>query len=344
MSEFRPETYGAVGDGVADDTAEVQAAITAAGARYGSTLRLSGLYRISSPIIVDFPLSIRGDGTGTGFIVGLVNTGTAAVQIGNEAGVRERAANQTFRDFGIYGVSGSCAYGLAVLSADRCRFENVHVRPGSTRNAVLIAASLYCDFNFIVSNNTTGGYPKIYGQDPGTWNGAGILVDYYGPINGNMMPTNACVFDCVVQGGATTGGIAIKAQHIPGGPSTPQGNNEIRGAYEGMTGTTGGYGAGYGILIEGCRNFTIRNVHVEETRYGVVISESSHFAVRDSVISGSQDPTLGPQTLTVQNSGDFLLQRLDMGNLSVTGCSHYVQQALYWYHNVENRVMHHVVP
>lgn len=330
MSEFRPETYGAVGDGVADDTAEVQAAITAAGARYGNTLRLSGLYRISSAIIIDFPLSIQGDGSGTGFIVGLFNPGSAAVQIGNQPGITERASNQTFRDFGIYGLNGSCAYGLAVLTAQRCRFENVHVRPGSTRSAVLVAGCYYCSFNFIVSNNTMGGYPEIYGQIPGTWNGAGVLVDF---LPDNQTPTNACLFDCVVQGGSTTGGLAVKRQHVPGGPLTNQGDNEIRGSYEGMQGTTGGYGAGYAILVEECHNFTIRNVHAEGTAYGIGISSCSYFAVRDS------STATGP--VTVQNCMDFLLQRVSMDSLVATGSSRYLKQSLFI--GTQN-VVHQVVP
>lgn len=56
------KAYGAVGDGVADDTAAIQAAIGSLPAAGGSIYLPVGDYRITSPITVRSDLIIRGDG------------------------------------------------------------------------------------------------------------------------------------------------------------------------------------------------------------------------------------------------------------------------------------------
>lgn len=57
---FFPETYGAVGDGVTDDTAAVQAAIDAAFAAGGGTVILSGRYAWKGDIIHKGAVTVRG--------------------------------------------------------------------------------------------------------------------------------------------------------------------------------------------------------------------------------------------------------------------------------------------
>jgi len=63
--EFRPEHYGAVGDGLADDTAAFNAMI-AAMPSYGGKISLSrAYYRITSRVVVGKSVSIIGAGNGT---------------------------------------------------------------------------------------------------------------------------------------------------------------------------------------------------------------------------------------------------------------------------------------
>lgn len=54
--------YGAVGDGVADDTAAIQAAIAAADGVGGTVHLPTGTYRISSPLTFTAPISFVGEG------------------------------------------------------------------------------------------------------------------------------------------------------------------------------------------------------------------------------------------------------------------------------------------
>src|SRR5574343_894963 len=63
MGVFNVLDYGAVGDGTHDDTAELQAAITAAVAVGGTVLIPPGTYKISDALTVDGPVTITGTGT-----------------------------------------------------------------------------------------------------------------------------------------------------------------------------------------------------------------------------------------------------------------------------------------
>lgn len=58
--------FGAVGDGVADDTAAIQAAINAVKSNNGGVVYVpAGTYKTSSTLVVDFPLTIQGAGMAT---------------------------------------------------------------------------------------------------------------------------------------------------------------------------------------------------------------------------------------------------------------------------------------
>ena len=60
--EFRPEDYGAVGDGTTDDTAAIQAAIDAAVAAKGTVVLSSKTYRITSTLLMTDTAGLIGNG------------------------------------------------------------------------------------------------------------------------------------------------------------------------------------------------------------------------------------------------------------------------------------------
>lgn len=68
---FTPQMFGAVGDGVADDTLPLQIAIAMAVATRGMVYLGSGKYRVTAPIgtMITVPITIVGDGLGTCFII-----------------------------------------------------------------------------------------------------------------------------------------------------------------------------------------------------------------------------------------------------------------------------------
>ncbi|MBW3571031.1 MAG: glycoside hydrolase family 55 protein [Gemmatimonadetes bacterium] len=296
--------YGAVGDGVTDDTTAIRDAIAAV--PYGGTLYIpTGKFRVTDTITINKPISIVGSGSASAMWLDLNSTTKTGVVIGLLAG-DSAAENQTYANFGIFGPSGSCRYGLGVYHCHRARFENVHVRPGSSEHAVVVGGCLLTRFNFIVQNNSLDGYP----DNSGTWNGAGILVADLRTFSStpSTMPTNACVFDCIVEGGEG-GGLAFQPQDQSGG------NNAITGTYEGFWVSSGSvYGTGYALYIDGCLGFDLYDLHVEANVNGTLIKNSSSFTIRDSGFfsTGTQ-----LEKLTLQSCADFTINRITVGYLTI---------------------------
>lgn len=308
--------YGAVGDGVTDDTTAIRNAIAAV--PDGGTLYIpTGKFRVTDTININRAISIEGSGPGSAIWLDLNSTTKTGVVIGYLApvsgGTDSVAQNQSYRNFGIFGPTGSCKYGLGVFYSHRSRFENIHVRPGSSHNAVVIGGCLLTHFNFIVQNNALYGYPA----NSGTWNGAGILVADLRTFSStpSNMPTNACLFDCIVEGG-TGGGLAFQPQDQSGG------NNAITGTYEGFATSSGSViGTGYGLYLDGCMGFDLYDLHVEANVNGNLIKNSASFTVRDSGFfsTGSQ-----LEKLTIQSSADFTINRITVGYLTIEPtCSRY---------------------
>lgn len=139
--------FGAVGDGVADDTAAIQAALDAA--PEGSAVYFpNGTYIISSALIVDKAITLYGDGPGKwidslgGSIVKQTDVGenvfTLRASLAQYAFSAYGLNNVNFRDLAITGPSSAsrCARGIgcdtAVNGGDyhirECTFTNVEVR------------------------------------------------------------------------------------------------------------------------------------------------------------------------------------------------------------------------
>jgi hypothetical protein len=315
--------YGAVGDGVTDDTTAVRNAIAAV--PDGGTLYIpTGKFRVTDTININRAISIEGSGPGSAFWLDLNSTTKTGIVIGllnpvsgSTDGV---AQNQSYRNFGVFGPTGSCKYGLGVFHSHRCRYENIHVRPGSSQHAVVVGGCLLTHFNFIIQNNALYGYPS----NSGVWGGAGILIADLRTFtgSGSSMPTNACVFDCIVEGGGA-GGLATQAQAQSGG------NNYITGTYEGFTtAPVGGsvYGTGYALLIDGCTGFDLYDLHVEADTEGSLIRNASGFSVRQSGFYSWVDSSGQArfERLKIESSSNFTVDRVNVGLLQIDpACSQY---------------------
>ena len=109
-------SYGAVGDGVADDTAALQAAIDAS---VGGRLRIpAGRYRLTASLLLPSNVIVEGDGDQATVLVG---TWTAANGAGSKGWTYVRnaktdgtAENITVRDIGIEGAGDGTASGAPV--------------------------------------------------------------------------------------------------------------------------------------------------------------------------------------------------------------------------------------
>ena len=105
---FNVKTYGATGDGVADDTAEIQAAIDAVEAAGGGVLYFpKGTYKVTAELTVTQPMMVVGAGRRSSVVY--------ATTLGASRGVFKVTANNvSFRDLTIRGPS------VATYVSDEC--------------------------------------------------------------------------------------------------------------------------------------------------------------------------------------------------------------------------------
>lgn len=140
--------FGAVGDGSANDTTAIQAAITYAQTNFTSVYIPAGLYRVTSTLTISAPVTIFGDGWGSCFYVDAAFSGTADVITLNPSAYLE---NVRLCDFSIRAISGTPArHGISVnittYGVAYCEFSGIRIGAlGSYCFATLPAATPLVD-------------------------------------------------------------------------------------------------------------------------------------------------------------------------------------------------------
>jgi len=185
---YNMKKLGAVGNGVADDTAVIQAAIATASASGLSSVIYfpRGNYRISGTLTLNAPgLILQGEGSTASVITALNNVGTftgnpaaMVVMNGNNCAVRNLAidgniANNTARSF--YGISSNAA-GLNGLAIDNCIIQNV------IGSGIAFAPDTGVNFDFQITNNRLANIG---------WAGMELYNTIGGLISGNRIATTA---------------------------------------------------------------------------------------------------------------------------------------------------------
>src|SRR5438309_10189368 len=221
---FNPRAYGAKGDGTADDTPAINAALAAVPAA-GGVLELSpGVYRITAPIRLTKQVIVAGAGF-TDDPTPELRAATVLLKDGNFEGVSVEADACILRDFQVDGKAGNGGTGIVVKAA-RVVLENVAVtnqggvgvRIGSPRTN----ANLWRILNLVVVKNGSHGL-YIHDPDPRIPDvNAGILVGLDTRRNGGdgLCIDNATdnIFHGVMA--AETAGYGINLHGTPGDKAT----------------------------------------------------------------------------------------------------------------------------
>ena len=164
--------FGAIGNGIADDTAAFQTALAASQNR---VLYLpAGTYVISQSLYLGARGSIVGEGAKTS-IINLTHSG-GGLYTRNQTGQIDYTRNQQYKNLGIV-CNVNTTYGMWVVKALYCYFENVEITvpqaAGATFTAFRVAGSVYLNtFTNCVSDTIEeGGLTKHGGR--GWWIGNG---------------------------------------------------------------------------------------------------------------------------------------------------------------------------
>jgi hypothetical protein len=189
--------YGAKGDGATDDTAAIQAAITAAEAltnNRGVVFLPDGVYLISSALTINRCITFMGNGASTV----IVNAGTGnAIEVD---GLGYNLNDVRLANFWIEGKVGS-TNGIYIRYATRCIFENIYiprwVEAGFYLYGALINTFINCHASHNLPTVIVGGATGKYGMHALTYDLGGASE-----MNCNSNTFIGCVFEyCVTAPG-----------------------------------------------------------------------------------------------------------------------------------------------
>ena len=172
-NEYNVKSYGAVGDDSNDDTAEIQAAITACEAAGGGTVKFpNGTYKITSKLIVNGNYDIKLVGGGNATIHNANITSDDAFSVGSSSGVRDnfiefnnliitgnalsrdginltklnnvRIEDCLITDHGRFGIMGSDTYSMVIESSevDRCGSDGIYLLSAGGNNVLVQSCKL----------------------------------------------------------------------------------------------------------------------------------------------------------------------------------------------------------
>lgn len=167
---FDVTNYGAVGDGVADDTSEVQAAITAAAGVGGTVLVPAGTYRISAAVSVPGGVRVTGAGTLRQVTAGRV-------------GLRITGSDVTVEGITLTGRHSAAAYAGGEYAISAQGTSAVPLRGVTIRDVTISKWGAYGVYLQWVSGFTVTGAAV---SDIG-YTGIGVLSGFDGSITGNRV-------------------------------------------------------------------------------------------------------------------------------------------------------------
>lgn len=145
------EDFGAVGDGVADDTTALRNAIAAM--PEGSTLVLDGMFRITDTVRVDKRVSLYCFGANNGILVDVGITKDGILYYGNDPAALNGLNGMDIR-LNVYGRANACKHGIVFQRVDRSRIQ-LNVRVGADAYGVRLRGCLINQWDIESSANYT---------------------------------------------------------------------------------------------------------------------------------------------------------------------------------------------
>lgn len=202
---FNVKDFGAVGDGIADDTAVIQAVITAAASAGGVILLPVGSYLVTTPLILSGGITLQGSGCGlnssatsrilwpstssTNFCIQMGNSGSGLVQ-----GVH-------VRDLSIYASAGGHGiklYGICQSSLRNVDIEGNPAFPTSI-GVQIDGANISTFFNLMENVKCNH-----------------VLKGFVHTTSGTQPPTQNQGINCSAYCDNTTGSIGVDIQNVAG--------------------------------------------------------------------------------------------------------------------------------
>jgi hypothetical protein len=182
---FNVKAFGAVGDGVTDDTAALVAAHAALPATGGILIAPPGVYRFSS-FTVTKRVIVAGSGMTDNAGVG-VRAATVFLKFGSATGFSLEATGCQLRDLQVDGDTGNSGTGVHV-KAGQCRLANVTVT-SQGGDGVLIGsagadANIWQITNLVCTGNGGHGFHIHEDGGGGPNANAGTCLGYNGKVNG----------------------------------------------------------------------------------------------------------------------------------------------------------------
>ncbi len=172
--------FGAVGDGVTDDTAAIQAAIDAADAATGMIYFPAGVYRLITGLTTSTLTDVMLLGAGTSSIIS-PDAGVTALTI---SGTRVRISGLQFQ---------GGAIGVSVTSGVDCMFDNLHFT-GQTSNGVLVDGEGSTEQHWVdITMRDVGGVAFKYTRTSQTDTG-GMYLTRVRVVAPAASPTHAFLF------------------------------------------------------------------------------------------------------------------------------------------------------
>lgn len=279
------KSYGAVGDGVADDVTEIQDALDDVPATGGIVFLPPGTYKCSTTLFIKSGTTLAGSGwlsklNFTGLAVETLTTGPA--------GIRASANNNTdmivrdlLVDTSSLAIGNKC---IAFYASSRTRVENVRCITSGQGIIHLNCSDYWVVNNYILATDDLGD---------------GLIDQWYGSHDGHIVGN-------IVDGGSIARyGVLATGSNTGATLATPVYNLDIRGnTFRNITQPSiylqGGLGRCHHIVVDG------NVVQGSSVNYGILVEDTTCFSiinnnVRDTALNGIRlrqstgNPTTGPR-------------------------------------------------